>query len=105
MRVVNGIPKLWEGDKTAKQWELSWCADDIVMEKLVEAELCTLGIPRDPWDFVGKALEVGHPRSMAIHLSEGVEPMLLQNFCEPPHLVVVCNSAAVSSSQLRVASR
>ena len=35
VRVVNGIPKLWEEDKTAKQWELSWCADDIVMDPRV----------------------------------------------------------------------
>ena len=42
VRVVNGAPKVWEEDKTSKRWELSWCADDIAMEKLVEAELCTL---------------------------------------------------------------
>ena len=88
VRVVDGSSKVWEEEKTSKQWELSWCSDDIIAEKLVEAELCTLGIPRDPWGFVERALEVGHPRSMAIHLSDGVERMLLQNFCEPPHLVV-----------------
>ena len=87
VRVVDGSSKVWEEEKTRKQWELSWCSEDIITEKLVEAELCTLGIPRDPWDFVDRALEVGHPRSMAIHLSlsDGVERMLLQNFCEPPH--------------------
>ena len=88
VRVVNGASKVWEEDKTSKRWELSWCAEGIAMEKRVEAELCTLGIPRDPGDFVGRALEVGHPRNMAIHLSEGVEHMLVKNFCEPPHVVV-----------------
>jgi hypothetical protein len=26
------------------------------------AELCTVGVPRDPWDFLSRAIEVGHPR-------------------------------------------
>ena len=88
VRVVDGVPKVWEEGKTTKQWDLSWCSEDIITEKMVEAELCTLGTPRDPWDFVDRALEVGHPRSMAIHLSDGVERMLVRNFCEPPHVVV-----------------
>ena len=88
VRVVDGSSTVWEEEKTSKQWELSWFSEDIITEQLVEAELCTLGIPRDPWDFVDRALEVGHPRSMAIHLSDGVERMLLQNFHEPPHLLV-----------------
>ena len=80
VRVVDGSSTVWEEEKTSKQWELSWFSEDIIAEQLVEAELCTLGIPRDPWDFVDRALEAGHPRSMAIHLSDRVERMLLQNF-------------------------
>ena len=38
------------------------------MEQEVQAELCTLGIPREPWDFVERAVRAGHPRSLAIHM-------------------------------------
>ena len=44
------------------------------------AEICTLGIPRDPWDFVQRAVAVGHPRSLAIHLSQEIQSMLVENF-------------------------
>ena len=40
------------------------------MDQPIQAELCTMGVPRDPWDFLQRAVEVGHPRSMAIHLSQ-----------------------------------
>ena len=52
------------------------------------AELCTMGIPRDPWDFLARAIEVGHPRSLAIHLNEEVTNMLQQNFAGDLHSLV-----------------
>ena len=56
--------------------------EGIDMEQEVQAELCTLGIPREPWDFVDRAIKAGHPRSLAIHLSGDVMEMLKQNFAE-----------------------
>ena len=53
-----------------------------------QAELCTMGVPRDPWDFLQKAIEVGHPRSLAIHLNDEVTHMLQQNFSGELHLLV-----------------
>ena len=32
-------------------------------------EIVDVGIPREPLDFCKRAIEVGHPRSVAIHLS------------------------------------
>ena len=52
------------------------------------AELCTMGVPRDPWDFLQRAIEVGHPRSLAIHLNDEVTSMLQQNFSGDLHLLV-----------------
>ena len=52
------------------------------------AELCTMGVPRDPWDFLQKAIEVGHPRSLALHLNEEVTHMLHQNFSGELHVLV-----------------
>ena len=62
--------------------------EGIDMEQEVQAELCTLGIPREPWDFVDRAFKAGHPRSLAIHLSGDVMEMLKQNFAEEPYKVI-----------------
>ena len=48
--------------------------------EIFQAELCTAGIPREPWDFVAQAAKVGHPRSMALHLNQEVIEMLKENF-------------------------
>ena len=54
----------------------------------MQAELCTLGIPREPWDFVQRAVQAGHPRSLAIHLSGDVKEMLKQNFADEPYKII-----------------
>jgi hypothetical protein len=33
--------------------------EGVEMEQEVQAELCTLGIPRQPWDFVDRAVKQG----------------------------------------------
>ena len=47
-------------------------------------EVLTVGIPREPMDFVASAFEAGHPRSMSIHLSDFVQEMLRENFEHSP---------------------
>ena len=56
--------------------------------KTFQAELCTVGVPREPWDFVAQAVKAGHPRSMALHLNSEVTAMLREKFELSPHLVV-----------------
>ena len=52
--------------------------------KFRDFEVLTVGIPREPMDFVARAVEAGHPRSMSIHLSDFVQEMLRENFeCSP----------------------
>ena len=46
----------------------------------MDAQLCTLGIPREPWDFLQRAIEAGHPRSMSIHLTREIIEALEYNF-------------------------
>ena len=67
-------------DKTLQLDGYAKDLEDSEMDQPIQAELCTIGIPRDPWDFLQRAVEVGHPRSMAIHLSQGVTEMLTDNF-------------------------
>ncbi|MEM1007957.1 MAG: hypothetical protein AAGJ35_03035, partial [Myxococcota bacterium] len=50
----------------------------------IQVEICTIGVPREPWDFLQRAVKTGHPRSIAIHLTEQVQSMLRDNFCKSP---------------------
>ena len=52
------------------------------------AEIVTVGIPRSPWDFLERAVNAGHPRTLAIRLNEAVTKMLRENFAEEPYHVV-----------------
>jgi hypothetical protein len=55
---------LWVNSKDGTTYELQGklaTLQDVEVEQEVQAELCTLGIPREPWDFVDKAVKAGHP--------------------------------------------
>ena len=43
-------------------------------------EVLTVGIPREPDEFLKRAVQAGHPRSIAIHLSSFVKEVLSENF-------------------------
>lgn len=88
MRVDDNGGLEWTEAKTSKRVNLEWAGPEIHLDTNIDIEVCTVGIPREPWDFVQKAIQVGHPRSMAIHLSKGVTEMLEYNFKFPPHMVV-----------------
>ena len=94
IRVVdqgNGKLFYWENNKDGKQYELgdeSATLAEVSQESVVQAELCTLGIPREPWDFVQRAVQAGHPRSLAIDLSGDVKEMLKQNFADEPYKII-----------------
>ena len=45
-------------------------------------EICSVGIPRAPTDFIQAAFKAGHPRTMAFHLADGTKQVLLENFGE-----------------------
>eukprot|EP00438_Fugacium_kawagutii_P007233 Skav218022 [mRNA] locus=scaffold2344:307023:309707:- [translate_table: standard] len=74
----------------------SWCEQDGTCKKLdgvhqsfhqdveCQAELCSIGLPREPWDFVQRAVKVGHPRTIAVHLSAPVLDMLHAIFLDEP---------------------
>ena len=78
----------WTDAKTGKRTILQWSSPELQLGRSIDAELCTVGIPRPPWEFIQKAVQVGHPRSMSIHLTTGVTEMLEDNFKHPPHLLV-----------------
>eukprot|EP00435_Cladocopium_sp_Y103_P037020 s3875_g9.t1 len=51
-------------------------------------EIFTISIPREPLDFFNKALSAGHPRTIAIHLSDMVKQVLMENFGGDDHALV-----------------
>ena len=64
-----------------KNFDKTHCETD---GKCKDFEVITIGIPREPMDFVARAVEAGHPRSMSIHLSDYVQEMLRENFEQSP---------------------
>ena len=50
-------------------------------------EKVAVGIPRNPIDFCNKSFLAGHPRSIAVHLSQQVQDALSANFFDEPHVV------------------
>ncbi len=45
-------------------------------------EICSVGIPREPVDFIKAAFKAGRPRTMAIHLADDIKQVLMENFGE-----------------------
>eukprot|EP00435_Cladocopium_sp_Y103_P015182 s5093_g3.t1 len=56
-------------------------------------EIFTVGIPREPLDFLGQAVRAGHPRTIAIHLPEMVTTVLAENFGDNDHALVKARAA------------
>lgn len=82
---------IWKDSASGKQCKADSCSETLVQKSLeseTQVEVCTVGIPRDPWDFVERAVRAGHPRSLGIHLSNNVMNMLKKNFSGEPHKLV-----------------
>jgi hypothetical protein len=43
-------------------------------------EIVTVGVPREAMDFLARAVKAGHPRTVAVHLSETIKKVLRMNF-------------------------
>ena len=85
---VDGEKVYWQTETKEVQLDDSTMQEFFTDDETFQAELCTVGIPREPWDFVAQAAKVGHPRSMSLHLNQEVTEMLKENFSLPPHMIV-----------------
>ena len=86
---VEGGRKFWvrkdkEQEKQVEK-ELQWVDSSFLDGKDAHGELCSIGIPREPWDFVRQAWQAGHPRSLSVHLPKDVCEVLMDNFASEPH--------------------
>ena len=68
----------WVDDVNGKDSDVK-CHDSCKLEHSAY-EILTIGIPREPVDFLEKAVHAGHPRSIAIHLPQAVKDVLDENF-------------------------
>ena len=54
------------------------------VESCETVEVCNIGVPGDPIEFLRKAVEAGHPRSLETHLDELIERVVDENFHGDP---------------------
>ena len=47
-------------------------------------DVCNIGVPGDPIEFLRKAVEAGHPRSLQSHLDDLIERVVDENFHGDP---------------------
>ena len=47
-------------------------------------EMCWIGVPSDPDDFVQRAFRAGHPRGMDVHVDESMAAVVRENLVDPP---------------------
>ena len=60
-------------------------ASELAPEEMVE--LCWIGIPSEPRDFVTRAIAAGHPRSLDVHVDETMQKVVKLNLIDPPFVL------------------
>ena len=60
-------------------------SDDIREDDMVE--LCWIGIPSTPGQFVERARQAGHPRGLDVHVDDAMQEVVKQNLVDPPYML------------------
>ena len=63
---------------------VTWWPKFKLMVDDAPVEVCQVGLPREPLDFVEEARRKGHPRMFALHLPEVVRQVLDENILGSP---------------------
>ena len=50
-------------------------------------EMCWIGVPSNPEEFVRRAFEAGHPRGLDVHVDESMKKIVHLNLVEPPYVL------------------
>lgn len=50
-------------------------------------ELCWVGVPSTPEDFVNRAYKAGHPRGLDVHVDEAMRDVVRANLLDPPFVL------------------
>jgi len=65
------------------------CLDTDFKSKLAECEsieVCTVGAPSEPSEFLERAIKAGHPRGLDVHVDGDIDEVTKENFHRPPYL-------------------
>ena len=62
-------------------------SDKNVLSACDSIEVCTVGVPGEPMEFLAKAVEAGHPRGLDLHVDGDIDEVTKENFHRPPHLL------------------
>jgi len=57
-------------------------ADCAPLDAMVE--LCWVGVPSEPAEFVARAVQAGHPRGLDVHIDSAMREVVQMNMLEPP---------------------
>ena len=56
-----------------------------ILQECEAVEICTVGIPAEPLDFLDRAVRAGHPRGVEVHVDEMIHKLVMENFHELPY--------------------
>ena len=59
--------------------------DQLLFLECESVEICTIGIPAEPLDFLEKAIAAGHPRGVEVHVDELIHNVVIENFHDSPY--------------------
>ena len=80
--------QLWKrGELRVVKEESQFLAGAFEMAPEEMVEVCWIGIPSEPKDFVVRAIAAGHPRSLDVHVDETMQKVVELNLLEPPFVL------------------
>lgn len=59
--------------------------DKTVFLECESVEVCTIGIPAEPLDFLKRAVDAGHPRGVEVHVDDIIHDVVVANFHDSPY--------------------
>ena len=74
-------------DYLEKAWVNSDNLEGTTGDDSAAIEICRVGVPHEPMDFVFHAVKAGHPKDLLLQVGEMVQETILSNFHRPPHLL------------------
>ena len=72
---------VFRGSECFQQMQQS---DKATLSNCDSVEVCTIGIPAEPLDFLKRAVEAGHPRGVEVHVDEIIHNVVVENFHDDP---------------------
>ena len=79
--------QLWKRGSIRVVQECKFLANADAAEDDDMLELCWVGVPSEPAEFVKRAVAAGHPRGLDVHVDEAMKSVVRANLIEPPSVL------------------